>query len=661
MSSSPGGQLGFRSERSRGPVLIEFFRHHGIWAPGVRLFRLMQFRAKALMISLVFIVPVVALGWSFFNDKADAIAFSAKERLGVGYAGAVVPLLAGAIQDRQAATPQGTVGGEGSTRDAQQRKLADVEKALGDELGTGKAYAALRAASDALKSAASPAGHNRVVESLLELLGNATDGSNLTLDPDLDSYYVMDAATTRGPQIMDLISRMQQHGMAVLAGDVARPEALQQAADTAALLYYHHEQMRTSIGKAVQATPSLAAALSADDALTRTQSLIDLVRGGLFDTTRGKVTLEALTQATQAAAAAHATLSGRGLAALDALLERRIERMQVLRNATAVIVGLSLLLGAYLFYCFFLVTQGGLREVQKHLEAMTSGDLTTSPNPWGKDEAAQLMGSLSEMQLSLRTIVEQVRHTSDSIVQASQQIAAASDDLSARTDSSAASLEQTASAIDQISSTVGTTADSARTVAQVAAVNSTVAGTCGEAMGGVARTMAQLHDSSRQIVQIIETINGIAFQTNILALNAAVESARAGEQGRGFAVVASEVRKLAGRSAEAAKEIAALIKTSVDRIDEGSRIVGTAVKSSGELVDHADRMKSLVSEISAATAEQSLGVQQVSGAIQQLDQSTQHNATLVQQTTAASGSLRQMAEDLGQQVGRFKLVAMSRA
>ena len=215
--------------------------------------------------------------------------------------------------------------------------------------------------------------------------------------------------------------------------------------------------------------------------------------------------------------------------------------------------------------------------------------------------------------------------------------------------------------MDQISSTVGNTADSARTVAQVAAQNAAVAGQCGEAMGGVARTMSQLHDSSRQIVQIIETINGIAFQTNILALNAAVESARAGEQGRGFAVVASEVRKLSGRSAEAATQIAALIKTSVERIDEGSRIVGTAVKSTAELVDHADRMKSLVGEISAATDEQSLGVQQVSGAIQQLDQSTQHNASLVQQTTAASGSLRQMAEDLGEQVGKFKLGAAAYA
>ncbi|HEY0819046.1 MAG TPA: methyl-accepting chemotaxis protein, partial [Rhizobacter sp.] len=318
-------------------------------------------------------------------------------------------------------------------------------------------------------------------------------------------------------------------------------------------------------------------------------------------------------------------------------------------------VALALAAGAYLFYSFFLVTQGGLREVQKHLEAMTSGDLTTHPQPWGSDEQAHLMVTLAQMQQSLRSIVSRVRGSSDQIVHASGEIASAAMDLSSRTEQTASNLEQSAASMEQISATIKHTADNAQEAASVAVSNSGVAQRSGEVIGQVVSTMQEIHASSSKISDIIGVIDGIAFQTNILALNAAVEAARAGEQGRGFAVVASEVRSLAQRSAQAAKEIKSLISASVERVDSGTRVVQGAGATMDELLGSARRMSDLLREISTAAKEESSGVTQLGAAVQDLDRMTQQNAALVEQTAAAASSLKDQATDLAAEVARFRL------
>ncbi|NVO04901.1 MAG: HAMP domain-containing protein [Rhodoferax sp.] len=300
---------------------------------------------------------------------------------------------------------------------------------------------------------------------------------------------------------------------------------------------------------------------------------------------------------------------------------------------------------------------GALQQAVNLADKVAHGDLSSQVDVQGSDEIAELLRSLKTMQDNLMGLVTKVRQGSESVANASSEIAHGNNDLSARTEQQAAALEQTASSMDELGSTVNHSADNARQASQLATNASSVAVRGGEVVGQVVETMKGINDSSRRIADIISVIDGIAFQTNILALNAAVEAARAGEQGRGFAVVASEVRALAGRSAEAAKEIKALIGASVGRVEHGSTLVDQAGATMNEVVAAIRRVTDIVGEISAASTEQSSGVAQVGQAINQIDQATQQNAALVEEMAAAASGLKGQAADLVQAVAVFKLQA----
>ena len=296
-----------------------------------------------------------------------------------------------------------------------------------------------------------------------------------------------------------------------------------------------------------------------------------------------------------------------------------------------------------------------LRHAVAFAEAVSQGDLTQEMVTTGNDEIAVLMRALDNMQSSLSTVVRQVRQGSDSVASASSEIASGNMDLSNRTEIQAGALERTDASMAELGEAVKHNAESTRQANQLALQASTVAVRGGEVVGQVVETMQGINASSRKIADIIQVIDGIAFQTNILALNAAVEAARAGEQGRGFAVVASEVRSLAGRSAEAAKEIKALINASVERVEHGSALVDRAGVTMAEVVNSIKRVTDLMGEISAANNEQSTDVSEVADAVMQMDQTTQQNAALVEQMAAAASSLRSQAQDLVQTVAIFKL------
>ncbi len=320
----------------------------------------------------------------------------------------------------------------------------------------------------------------------------------------------------------------------------------------------------------------------------------------------------------------------------------------------AVLLGVLVVAG-YLFLSFYRVMHGGLRETRRHLQAMTDGDLTTSPSPWGRDEAADLMVALSTMQESLRAMVRRVRESSGSIVDSAHRIAKGSDDLARRTEAAAASLEESAATMTQISVTVRNTAEHTEEASGVAAQNATVAASGGEAMHEVVSTMSAIRQSAGKIGEIIGTIDSIAFQTNILALNAAVEAARAGEQGRGFAVVASEVRMLAQRCADAAREIKQLIGGSVQQVESGATIVRRAGDTIQQIVEGSRRVDRLLGEVALGAREQSLGIGQIGETVQELDQVTQENAALVGENASAAAAMREQADTLAQEVARFRL------
>ncbi len=320
-----------------------------------------------------------------------------------------------------------------------------------------------------------------------------------------------------------------------------------------------------------------------------------------------------------------------------------------------VAVAIALILGSGSAWLITRSVTGPLRRAAEATRTIAAGDLTGRIEAEGRDEVAALQLSLIDMQASLRKTIGAVRAGTDSITTASSEIATGNADLSSRTEQTASNLQQTASSMEQLTGTVKQTADSARTANQLASSAQASAAKGGQVVSQVVATMDDINASSKKIADIIGVIDGIAFQTNILALNAAVEAARAGEQGRGFAVVAGEVRNLAQRSAQAAKEIKGLIGASVEKVESGSRLVADAGQTMGEIVGSVQRVSDIIGEITAAAAEQSDGIGQVNTAVTQLDQMTQQNAALVEQSAAAAESLKEQAIRLAAAVAAFRV------
>ncbi|MDC8784718.1 methyl-accepting chemotaxis protein [Roseateles koreensis] len=330
------------------------------------------------------------------------------------------------------------------------------------------------------------------------------------------------------------------------------------------------------------------------------------------------------------------------------------QRMRTVWSVSAVMVAIVIGLAISTYFLSRSITSP-LNRLARQAERIGGGDLSVPIEVNRNDEIGDVQRSLSGMQDGLNRVVSEVRHSTDSIQTASSEIASGNLDLSQRTEQTASNLQQAATAMSQLTGTVRQSADNAATANSLANSAAQVAQRGGEVVGEVVATMDEINTSSRKISEIIGVIDGIAFQTNILALNAAVEAARAGEQGRGFAVVAGEVRSLAQRSAEAAREIKTLIGASVERVEAGARLVQNAGSTMEEIVSSVGKVGDIIGEIRASTVEQSDGIGSVNGSVSQLDQMTQQNAALVEQSAAAAESLREQAGKLATLMSGFKL------
>jgi methyl-accepting chemotaxis protein len=624
--------------------------HHGLWAVGVQLFRQLQFRAKAALITVSFGVPLAVLAWSYFVTVGDMIEIARMERRGVSAIEAVNPLL-DALQTQRSAVASGRT--QRVPWNELEPLLAKAKKGLaehGDGFELDKVTAQLDGAMKAVQADGQATSLQAAVDATTAVVAEVVDRSTLSLDPDVDTYYLMSVSTGVIPQLNEHLTRLQG-----LMGKDAAAQA-QKLYAHGFVVRMQSDEVANQLGKTFAATPDAAQHVKIDGAVKAARQLVDALDAALVAGQAGAQG-KALTEQSAGALSAARELRHAALMELDRLIAIRQDGLAQRRLAVTLLLVVSLLTAAYLFYAFYLVVDGGLKEMHRHLVAMTDGDLTTSPRPSGVDEAAQLMHAMAAMQHSLRRIVHGVRTSADSLVHASGEIASGAMDLSSRTEQTAANLQQAASSMEQIAATVRQTADSSTSAADVAKTNAAVAAHGGRVVGDVVTTMQEIAASSNRIREITHTIDGIAFQTNILALNAAVEAARAGEQGRGFAVVAGEVRSLAQRSAAAAKEIAELIADSVSRVESGARVVQGAGDTMNDLVANATRLNELLAQISTAAHEQNAGVGQVGSSVQDLDRMTQQNSALVEQTASAAEALKSRAQEMAAQVARFRLPA----
>jgi methyl-accepting chemotaxis protein len=408
----------------------DFFRYHGVWAPGVRLFRSIGFRAKAAIIGCSFLVPMAVIGWQYFTNQNAQIAFSAKERLGITYAADVMPLLEVLQRQRLHASLEAAgVAGAGAELarakaevPARMAKLAEVDKRLGAELGTGAASArfveAVRAAPAGGSVDAVFAAHGAKTQALLDLLGASTDGSNLTLDPDIDTYYLMDAAMFRLPVMLEAASQVGGLGASMLAAKGGSGAQRRLIIEQLTLLQSNLAAMEAGLAKAVAYNADVATKVKIDATKQAVAALLAQADSALL---QAAVSGDANTQIAVAGRSIEAmtALGAQASAELDRLIEARVQRMQGDRALAIGALVIGLLAAAYLFTSFRKVLEGGLKEVSRHIDAMRDGDLTTRPHAWGSDEAAGVIVALAQMQQSLQRIVGQVRRASDSIVTAS--------------------------------------------------------------------------------------------------------------------------------------------------------------------------------------------------------------------------------------------------
>jgi methyl-accepting chemotaxis protein len=499
--------------------------------------------------------------------------------------------------------------------------------------------------------------HTALVPKLLKVNDLLGDYYGLSLDPDRDTYQLIQAMFYQLPYLSEELGKTRAKGAGLLTKkDVTADDRLQ-LSSIVARVSDRLDQTLTAFAKAGAANPEFQAKLGpamreAAQAASRITALaLEQIIGPATLTYSPEQYVALATEAIDLQFALNAAASRE----LDAILSAKISAFYKTRWTMLGAMTALLALAGYISMLISRSVTVPLHNAIEVAQSVARGNLINDFDVGAPNEIGQMLRALKEMNDGLRDLVSGVRAGIDNIGAATRDIASGNADVSARLESQASNLEETASSMEELTSTVRQNADNARQANELVINASSVATKGGSVVTQVVRTMGEINDSARKIVDIIGVIDGIAFQTNILALNAAVEAARAGEQGRGFAVVASEVRNLAQRSAGAAKEIKELIGASVEKVEMGNRLADEAGMAMGEIVSSVKRITDIMSDIAVASGQQGAGIEQVNQAITQMDDMTQQNAALVEQTAAASASLQEQAQTLQSSMSVFVL------
>jgi methyl-accepting chemotaxis protein len=617
-----------------------------------------------LLGGLLFLVPF----FLYLSGALEVIGTLRREQAGIAPVKALVRVVQLTQQHRGLYT-----GGMDEARAAKQAEADPQYAAFGALLGADPQAAVLAAdwsrlagqwsqltraiAGGTLSRPDSFAQHTDLVTRELALLARVIEHYGLAFDSDPQVHHLVQATLVHLPAITESLGRARARGSAYLAAQQVNPAEQTVISVFAQMARIQQASTTTALDKAVALDPGLKGALGAAQ-----QASVDaggkaaaLIEAEILRPDAPSFVAPQYFKVLTSAIDAQILLMDQSMGRLEMLLVQRAQRQQLRLGAALAALVAMVVLTLGLSYAVAQSIVRPLREAVDVARQVADGNLAVQVPSSGRDEIGQLLAALAGMTENLRRLVGEVAQGAGLVADTSTQIAQGNLDLSQRTEEQASTLEETASSMEELTSTVSHNADHARQASALAVGASDVARKGGQVVGQVVSTMEGISASSRKISEIIGVIDGIAFQTNILALNAAVEAARAGEQGRGFAVVAAEVRNLAQRSAAAAKEIKTLIGASVEQVTAGTRLVGAAGKTMEEIVASVKKVSDLIAEIAAASHEQSSGIEQVNTAVTQMDQVVQQNASLVEEATAATDSMKAQAASLLASVQRFQL------